>query len=267
MRYFLEIAFKGTNYNGWQVQPNGIGVQQKIDEALQAVLREDIHCIGCGRTDAGVHASQFYLHFDAASQTLAGTNLSAENVPHPFDWFLFKMNHFLPPDITIKNILPVHDSAHARFDAVLRKYIYYLSAKKDPFTKDFFARNVYRNLDFESMQQACGILKKYQDFPSFCKSKQGSKTTLVNIIQCEWKHTGTAPDCMHEFHISANRFLRGMVRLIVGAMMQIGKHKMTLEQFEEGVMKGERFKLALSAPAKGLFLTEVHYPYIHREEK
>lgn len=245
MRYFLEIAYKGTNYNGWQVQPNGIGVQLKIDEALQTILRDDIHCLGCGRTDAGVHASQFFLHFDTQKE-------------FPDD-FLLRMNACLPKDIAVYKVIPVHENAHARFDATLRAYTYFMSKRKDPFRKDFYVQRPYHELDFDRMQQACAIIKKYNDFPGFCKSKQGSKTTIVHVQECYWK--------MEEnedwiFYISADRFLRGMVRLIVGAMFQLGKHKMTLEEFDAGIGRGERFKYALSAPAHGLFLVKVEYPYI-----
>lgn len=251
MRFFLEIVYKGTNYNGWQVQPNGVSVQQKIDEALQTILRNEIHCIGCGRTDAGVHASQFFLHFDFAQE-------------FPQD-FLLRMNQFLPLDIAVKKLIPVAENAHARFDATLRKYIYFMSKMKDPFTKDFYVKRPYDELDFPLMQQACEVVKMYHDFPSFCKSKQGSKTTIVNLNECMWKEVTKGDDIVWEFHISADRFLRGMVRLIVGAMIQIGKHKITLHEFDEGIKKGERFKYALSAPAHGLFLTEVHYPFINRD--
>lgn len=254
MRYFLEIAFKGTNYNGWQVQPNGIGVQQKIDEALQTILREDIHCIGCGRTDAGVHASQFFLHFDAEKD-------------FPKD-VLLRMNQFLPADIAVKKIMNVAENAHARFDATMRKYVYFMSKKKDPFTKDLYVQRPYQELDFQLMLDACCILKKYTDFVSFCKSNQGSKTTIVKLKECYWKEVkNETGETDWQFHISADRFLRGMVRLIVGAMIQIGKHKMTLDEFDEGIKDGKRFKYALSAPAHGLFLTEVHYPYIERNNQ
>lgn len=256
-RYFLEIAYKGTNYVGWQVQPNGISVQQKTDEALQTILREDIHCVGCGRTDSGVHASQFFLHFDLSIETSA--KLEAKEYPIFQKDFLMRINNFLPYDIAVKRIIPVHSTAHARFDATLRVYEYFMSKKKDPFKKDFYVERPHHELDFDLMQQACAIIKKYNDFPGFCKSKQGSKTTIVNIKECYWRIENNDEWI---FYISANRFLRGMVRLIVGAMIQIGKHKMTLEEFDEGIKKGERFKYALSAPAHGLFLIKVEYPYI-----
>lgn len=244
MRYFLEIAYRGTSYVGWQVQPNGISVQQKIDEALSTILRDDIHCIGCGRTDAGVHASQFFLHFD--TQVTLPENFS------------LRLNQFLPAGIAVKRHIPVHEKAHARFDATMRAYEYTFTFQKNPFGNDLMVYRHFKDLDFELMQQACAIIKKYNDFASFCKSNQGSKTTIVNIVDCYWKDDGERK----VLYISADRFLRGMVRLIVGAMIQIGKHKMTLEEFDAGIKNKERFKYALSAPAHGLFLIRVDYPYI-----
>lgn len=244
MRYFLEIAYRGTDFVGWQFQPNGIGVQQKVDEALCTILRDDINCLGCGRTDAGVHASQFYLHFDTKVEL-------PEN-------FTLRMNQYLPDSIAVKRCLPVHENAHARFDATLRAYEYTLTFQKNPFATDLMVFRHFKDLDFELMQQACEIVKKYTDFPSFCKSNQGSKTTIVNIKECYWTEKGDTKTLF----IAADRFLRGMVRLIVGAMIQIGKHKMTLAEFDEGIKNKQRFKYALSAPAHGLFLIRVEYPYI-----
>jgi len=234
---------------GWQVQPNGVSVQQKMDEALSTILRDDIHCIGCGRTDAGVHASQFYLHFDTSKEF-------PEN-------FLHRINNFLPADIAVKRVIPVHEKAHARFDAVLREYAYYIHAEKEVFKQGLSIHKPYYDLDFKLMQQACDILKKYTDFASFCKSNQGSKTTIVHIRDVYWEK-----DKKNNwvFYISADRFLRGMVRLIVGAMIQIGKKKMTLEAFDEGIKNKHRFKMAMSAPAEGLFLIGVKYNYISDEK-
>jgi tRNA pseudouridine38-40 synthase len=245
MRYFLEIAYKGTNYVGWQVQPNGVSVQQKIDEALSTVLRDNIHCIGCGRTDAGVHAAQFFLHFDTAKEF-------PEN-------FLHRLNSLLPGDIAVKRTIHVSEKSHARFDATLRAYTYYVSDVKDPFRKEFCFYKPFYSLDFNVMQKSCKVLTRYNDFPSFCKSKAGSKTTIVSISEAKWVQSR---DSTWEFHISADRFLRGMVRLIVGAMFRIGEGRMTLEEFEEGIQNKKRFGQALSAPAHGLFLTEVRYPYL-----
>lgn len=244
MRYFLEIAYKGTNYVGWQIQPNGVSVQQKIDEALQTILRDQINCLGCGRTDAGVHAEQFYLHFE-----------SEKTIP---DNFILRINTFLPNDIAAKRLVPVHEKAHARFDATMRAYEYRMAFEKSAFLNELMLYKHIADLDFDMMEKACTILKKYNDFPSFCKSKQGSKTTIVNIKEVYWKEENK----IKILYISADRFLRGMVRLIVGAMIQIGKYKMTLEEFEEGIKNKERFKMAMSAPGHGLFLVRVEYPFL-----
>lgn len=245
MRYFLEIQYRGTAYNGWQVQPNGITVQQKMDSALQTILRDDIHCIGCGRTDSGVHATQFFLHFD-----------TKQEFP---DHFLLRINAFLPNDIVVLRYFEVAENAHARFDATQRSYEYRLSSRKDVFDHGLYFYKPFYKLDPERMQQAAKILIKYNDFPGFCKSKAGSKTTIVNITDAQWIFKN---DTDWIFYISADRFLRGMVRLVVGAMLQIGEGRMSLEEFEQGIIEGKRFKLALSAPAHGLFLTGVQYPFV-----
>jgi len=244
VRYFLEIAYDGTAYNGWQVQPNGVTVQETVDKALSTILRDAIHCIGCGRTDAGVHASQFYLHFDT-------------DMPVPDD-FLQRMNAFLPKDIGVYRLLPVHDKAHSRFDARSRSYEYVLCRQKDVFRFGYVYYKPFHKLDLDRMQQACVILQQFHDFPSFCKSKAGSKTTLVRIDEAKWEERGN--DLV--FCITADRFLRGMVRLVVGAMLQIGEGKMSLEEFEKGIREKQRFRLALSAPAHGLYLNHVRYDYI-----
>ncbi|MEZ5012839.1 MAG: tRNA pseudouridine(38-40) synthase TruA [Chitinophagales bacterium] len=248
MRYFLEIAYRGTHYSGWQVQPNGISVQQKIDEALCMILRDDIHCIGCGRTDAGVHAEQFFLHFDTNAHIPAN--------------FPLRMNTFLPDDILVKRIIEVDEKAHARFDATERSYEYRMLMHKEIFIPELVYYYHYQPLDFEQMEKACKVILQFDDFPSFCKSKQGAKTTIVHLTDLHWEHKGDA----HVLHVSADRFLRGMVRLIMGAMLQIGKGKMTLAELEKGLQKKERFKYALSAPANGLFLTKVKYPYIRKSK-
>jgi len=246
MRYFAEIAFRGTNYVGWQMQPNGVSVQQKLNEALRTILRyEGISCVGCGRTDAGVHAHQFYVHYDAKTEL-------PEN-------FLLRMNTVLPDDIAVLRNFPVAENAHARFDATRRAYEYMISFEKDAFGPDRVLWRHFRDLDFELLQACCAVMKKYSDFPSFCKSKQGSKTTIVHLQEIYWRKEGDA----FILYISADRFIRGMVRLVVGAMMQVARGKMSLEDFEDGINKGERLKLALSAPAHGLYLVSVQYASLH----
>lgn len=245
MRYFAEIAYRGTHYVGWQVQPNGISVQETINKCLRTILRdESIACVGCGRTDAGVHATQFYLHFDTWTEL-------PEN-------FLLRINTVLPDDIAFIRHFPVAENAHTRFDATLRAYEYVISFEKDAFGPDRVLWRHFRDLDFELLQACCEVMKKYNDFPSFCKSKQGSKTTIVNLQEIYWRKESDT----YILYISADRFIRGMVRLVVGAMIQVARGKMTLEEFESGIKRGERLKLALSAPAHGLYLIAVKYPYV-----
>ena len=245
MRYFAEIAYRGTHYVGWQVQPNGISVQETINKCLRTILRDEtIACVGCGRTDAGVHARQFYLHFDTLT-------VLPEN-------FLLRMNTVLPDDIAFIRHFPVAENAHTRFDATLRAYEYVISFEKDAFGPDRVLWRHFRDLDFELLQACCAVMKKYNDFPSFCKSKQGSKTTIVNLQEIYWRKENDT----YILYISADRFIRGMVRLVVGAMIQVARGKMTLTEFETGIQRGERLKLALSAPAHGLYLITVQYPYV-----
>lgn len=245
MRYFAEIAYRGTHYVGWQVQPNGISVQETINKCLRTILRDEaIACVGCGRTDAGVHATQFYLHFDTST-------VLPEN-------FLLRINTVLPDDIAFIRHFPVAENAHTRFDATLRAYEYVISFEKDAFGPDRVLWRHFRDLDFELLQACCVVMKKYNDFPSFCKSKQGSKTTIVNLQEIYWRKENDT----YILYISADRFIRGMVRLVVGAMIQVARGKMTLEEFESGIKRGERLKLALSAPAHGLYLIAVKYPYV-----
>jgi tRNA pseudouridine38-40 synthase len=244
MRYFLEISYNGAQYNGWQTQPNGTAVQQVIDHCLSTITREPVHCLGCGRTDTGVHASQFFLHFDVEAAL-------------PED-FVRRMNALAPPDIAIHRVIPVHPEAHARFDATLRSYEYIFCHHKDVYRQGLVFYQPYLELDVALMQQACAILLQFDDFPSFCKSKSGAKTYIVHLQEARWEQR--ADDLV--FIISGNRFLRGMVRLVVGAMIQIGKGKMTLEEFESGIREKRRFRLALSAPAHGLYLCRVEYPYL-----
>ncbi len=244
MRYFLEISYNGAAYAGWQVQPNGLAVQEVMDRSLSTIIRDTINCVGCGRTDAGVHASQFYLHFQ-----------TDQNLP---DDFIHRMNAVLPADIAVHSIYPVHPTAHARFDATSRSYEYIFCNYKDVFRNGFVFYKPFFRLNREIMEDACEILLKYDDFPTFCKAGAGSKTTKVMLQYAGWEERGE--DLV--FRISANRFLRGMVRLIVGAMIQLGEGKMTLEEFESAIQHKERIRLALSAPAHGLYLTRVEYPYL-----
>lgn len=248
-RFFLEIAYHGKNYVGWQMQPNGVSVQQQLNQALSLLLGENILTLGCGRTDTGVHASRFYLHFDAEK-------------PLPDD-LVNRLNRFLPPDIAVKRLITqVPPNAHARFDATYRAYDYHIHFNKDPFLTDFSFFFPWKPLNMEVMQQAVDLLPQYTDFRMFCKTGAGSKTTLCQLYNAAI-YTDEARQTMR-FHIAANRFLRGMVRRIVGCLLFMGKEKITLQEFKE-VMDNKKPQfpsMNISVPPQGLFLAEVKYTYI-----
>ena len=250
-RYFIELAYNGKTYHGWQMQQNGTSVQATLDDALSKLLRTPTFCVGCGRTDAGVHASKYYAHFDT------------ENPIDDSTLFLFKINRILDQYIAIKRLIEqVPPNAHARFDATYRAYDYYIHFQKNPFNDDFSYYYAWLPLDIAAMQQAANMLLNYNDFPMFCKTGGGAKTTLCTIYKSEL-HYNSQAQTLH-FHIAANRFLRGMIRLIVGALLMVGKQKLSLVEFKQTLEnKDFRFaKLNISAPPQGLFLSEVRYPYI-----
>lgn len=246
MRYFAELAYNGTQYCGWQRQPNGISVQEKVETALSTLLRSQIEVTGCGRTDAGVHASQYLLHFD----------LESEFQPE----FIGRLNRMLPSDIVLYGVWPVAADAHARFDAVLRSYEYRISLSKNPFEPHmswhfpFFDR-----LDMDLVRQVAALLPEHTLFYPFCKSETDAKTMRCILSRSEWifdEHHGRLV-----FHISADRFLRGMVRLIVGACLNAGLGQITVAEIREALERQTRIPKSWSVPPDGLFLTEVKYPY------
>lgn len=243
LRYFAELAYNGTNYHGWQRQPNSPSVQSTIETALSTILRTETAVTGCGRTDTGVHASQYYLHFDYDG-----------NFPKAFTR---RLNKFLPNDIAIKSVFEVKAETHARFDAYYRKYEYHLNFDKNPFTINIsYHYHFARDLDISKMQEVSKLLLKYENFFSFCKSNSDVKNMLCSLYQAEWK----AQKDHLVFHIAANRFLRGMVRLIVGMCLNVGLGKINIDQVIEAMDQQIRLEKNLSVPAKGLFLTEVKYP-------
>ncbi len=242
MRYFIEIAYNGKNYFGWQRQPKQISVQQVLEETISTLLREEIKFTGAGRTDAGVHAKQLFAHFDFDE---------IEN----FDEFIFRMNSFLPRDISVKNIFKVREDAHARFDAVEREYEYVISLGKDPFNQDFaFQINNMPNVDL--MNQAAKILLTHRDFQCFSRSKTDVKTYNCTIVKAHWQTI----DNRLIFTIAADRFLRNMVRAIVGTLLDVGYGKTSLEDFKAILNSKSREEAGASAPAHGLYLTKVVYP-------
>lgn len=244
MRYFIEISYKGTDFHGWQRQPNAITVEETLEKALQTILRTPIQITGSSRTDTGVHAEQQFAHFDI-DQPLA----------YP-DRTLHALNGLLPYQVAVLSLRPVHDDAHCRFDATHRCYEYRLFRHKNPFLIDM--GYLYRHvLDIDGMNQAAGVLLQYNDFECFSKTHTDVKTFLCNIEYAYWKEQNS----LLVFHIKANRFLRGMVRAIVGTILQVGQGKINIEQFEQIILSKNRRNAAAQAPAEGLFLTEVGYDW------
>lgn len=244
-RYFIHLSYDGTLYHGWQRQPNAVSVQEKIEDVLQILFGQKVPIVGAGRTDTGVHARSMAAHFDC-------------NTEKPLDcqWLAFKLNCLLPPDIAVYSVRPVKEDAHARFSATARTYHYYLSLTKDPFNRPFSCR-FYYPLDFPLMNRAASRLMQHTDFGSFCKSGSDNKTNICHITQARWIQTN---DKSWYFEITADRFLRNMVRAIVGTLIEVGKHHLTLESFEQVIQAGDRRASGESMPACGLFLEEVCYP-------
>lgn len=245
-RYFLRLSYKGTQYCGWQVQPNAMTVQEKLNVALQTLLRKpDLETIGCGRTDTGVHASMFFAHFDADH----GIDDSA--------LFVRKLNAILPKDIAIQQLLPVHSDAHTRFDAVLREYKYYIHFHKNPFNQEL---SVFHHPipDLDKMNEAAALLLDVSDFTSFAKLHGDSNTNICKVFHAQWERIENGM----VFTISANRFLRNMVRAVVGTLLPVGTGKMELEEFKQIIKSQNRSNAGMSVDAHGLFLTRIDYPYI-----
>jgi len=247
LRYFSELAYNGTNYCGWQIQPNGVTVQEKVAAAFSTILRAPIAIHGCGRTDTGVHASQFFIHFDYDGDFPRG--------------FVNRINKFLPKDIVIYRIFEVAPDVSTRFDAYHRSYEYHISFHKTPFHLETVYHYPFgKNLDIPKMQKAATLLLNYEAFFPFCKAHSDAKTMLCDLRRAEWIFDKKAGKLV--FHISANRFLRGMVRLIVGMCLNVGSGKLAISDVKEAMDKQIRLKKDLSVVAHGLFLTEVKYPFL-----
>ncbi|NOY38566.1 MAG: tRNA pseudouridine(38-40) synthase TruA [Chlorobi bacterium] len=243
-RYFIKMAYRGTRYHGWQIQPNAHTVQAEVNKAISTVLQEAVETTGAGRTDTGVHARFYIAHFDSAQK-----NLEKD------EQFLFKLNNILPPDIAASGIYSVPHTAHARFDALSRTYKYVISTRKDPFLEEF-AFHYYQKPDILQLNRACKILKGNRDFCSFSKLHSDVATYHCNIMEASWKEEGGK----YIFTIKADRFLRNMVRAIVGTMMDIGLHKISLDDFRDIIEKKDRSAAGTSVPPQGLFLTRIDYP-------
>lgn len=245
LRYFLKINYQGTQYHGWQIQKNARSVQAILNHSLSQILGEEISLSGSGRTDTGVHALQQYAHFDTTC-------------PLHLQEHMHKFNALLPHDISIQAILPVKDNAHSRFDAYQRSYQYHIHARKDPFLHAF-SYYFRPDLDLNSMNLAASRLAsgKERDYACFSKSRSSQETSLCRIEHAEWLRIN---EFRVVFHITANRFLRNMVRAIVGTLLDIGTHKISLTDFEEILESKDRRKAGRSVPAQGLYLSEVRYP-------
>ena len=245
MRYFLELAYNGTRFCGWQRQPNAPSVQQAIEDVFTMMLRQPIEITGCGRTDTGVHARQYFAHFDF-------------DLDFPKN-FLERADKLVGNDIALRRIIPVAETAHTRFDATSRSYQYILSFQKSPFfteTEWFFVQKA--RLDFEKMQKAADLLRGYSEFAPFCKTHSDAQTMRCAITKSEWIFA----DDGALFNISANRFLRGMVRLIVGACVNVGLGQLSLDDVKVALDKQEPLKKSYSVPPTGLFLTDIKYSFL-----
>ncbi len=244
LRYFIEFAYDGTNYFGYQIQPNQVSVQETLEKALSTILKRKIFITGAGRTDTGVHARQMFAHFD--DDEPINSQLT------------YKLNAFLPKDISVFSIFQVPDDAHARFDAIKRTYKYHIALTRNPFDYIYSYPIYHKKLDVEVMQKCADFLLQIEDFKSFSKLHSDNKTTRckVDFTKFEEKENQLI------FTISADRFLRNMVRAIVGTLLEAGKNKINFEQFQQIVLEKDRCRAGTSAPANALFLEKIEYPKI-----
>ena len=257
-RYFIRLSYDGSNYHGWQIQDNARSVQGEINKALSTIIGEETTCTGCGRTDAGVHATEFYAHFDLPACLPDGQvnqQAGANRISAPASDFIYKLNGCLPRDIAISNLYDVPEQANSRFDAVFRSYSYHIITRKDVFA-GAFAHFHYKKLNMEVMNRCSKVLLEHTDFSCFSRSNTQTKTNNCDIIGVEWLES----EGKLEFRISANRFLRGMVRAIVGTLLEVGEGKTSESDFAKILESKNRTKAGSSVPAQGLFLSKVVYP-------
>ena len=241
-RYFITFSYDGTRYHGWQIQPNGDSVQARLQEALSTLLREAVSVTGAGRTDTGVHARMMVAHFDT-EEGINGAQLA------------YKLNRLLPYDIAVENVEKVSSELHARFSATARTYHYYIHTKKDPFRRAYSCELHYA-LDFAKMNEAAQVLTTYEDFGAFCKAGADVKTTLCHVTRAQWIQT--SPTTWY-FEITANRFLRNMVRAVVGTLIEVGRGRMSLEAFRRVIEGKQRSDAGESMPGNALFLENIDY--------
>ena len=241
LRYFIELSYNGKNYHGWQIQPDAVSVQEKLNNAISIIFQEKVEVVGAGRTDAGVHASQMFAHFDIDKE------LKKEIV--------FKLNSILPNDITVQQVFLVDNEKHARFDAISRSYEYKIWMGRNPFLLDFSWQIHSQKPNLELMNEAAKLLLEYTDFQTFSKVKTEVYTFNCDVTEAFWAQKGNELT----FNISANRFLRNMVRAIVGTLLDVGLEKISVEDFRKIIESKNRGNAGLSVPAKGLFLTNIKY--------
>lgn len=241
MRYFIELSYKGTHYHGWQIQPDQNSVQEELNNAISKILQEKIDIVGAGRTDTGVHATQMFAHFDSNKEL---TN----------EW-VYKFNSVLPNDIVVYNIKVVDENAHTRFDAISRSYEYHIWLGRNPFELDTTWQIYKQEFNLDKMNEAAKILLEYTDFECFSKVKTDVHTFDCDVTEAVWKKEGQKLI----FYITANRFLRNMVRAIVGTLIEVGQGKRSVDDFRKVIESKKRSNAGLSVPAQGLFLTQVKY--------
>lgn len=242
MRFFITLSYDGTRFHGWQIQPNGISVQGELQRGLSLLLRQEIVVTGAGRTDAGVHASMMVAHFDYEGE------LDCRQLA-------YKLNKLLPQDIAIQKVEQVSDDLHARFSATSRTYYYYIHTEKSPFERHYSCELHYP-LDFSKMNEAARILMEYEDFGAFCKSHADVKTTLCHVTKAEWHQN--SPSTWY-FEITANRFLRNMVRAVVGTLIEVGRGRMSIDDFRKVIEGKRRTEAGESMPGNALFLVNITF--------
>lgn len=252
MRYFIQLSYDGTGYHGWQVQPNGVSVQEVLQKALSTLLRQPIEVTGAGRTDAGVHASMMVAHFDWPA---AHKGEGCEEMPLDCTQLTYKLNRLLPPDVAVQAVRPVGPEMHARFSATRRTYHYYIHTRKDPFLRGY-SWQVNVPLDFALMNEAAQVLLEYSDFTSFSKTGTDVKTNICQLTEARWEQLKPGE---WRFTVSANRFLRNMVRAIVGTLVEVGRHRMTISQMRHAIEAKDRQRAGESVPGHALYLTNIEY--------
>lgn len=270
MRFFIYLSYDGAQYHGWQIQPNGTSVQEVMQNALSTLLRETIDIVGAGRTDAGVNAKMMVAHFDCSDKAVSvimqdggeaeallhGVCAGRTDMAVATRTFIKKMNRILPPDIAVHKVVPVRADAHARFDAISRTYHYYVTTEKSPFSR-YYAYRFPQPLDFALMNEAASRLFSYIDFTSFSKLHTDVKTNNCRIMKAEWTQLS---DVEWMFTIKADRFLRNMVRAVVGTLFEVGRGRMSVEEFCRVIERKDRCAAGSSVPGNALFLAEVEYP-------